>query len=226
MSNPELAELRGRLPDALLTLGERIGRRVAFEAGERLFSAGDEVAGVHLVISGAVRIVREGAGRAIVVHRETAGGLLGEVALFSQRAYPASGLATERTLALLLPARDLLAALRGDSELAELFLRRVASRTREVIARLDRLAHQSVLRRLAGHLVARRAGTSGARGPISLGMTQSELAEELGTVKEVVVRELRTLRRLRLIEPAGRGLYRVLDPKALRALAGEEPNGG
>jgi CRP-like cAMP-binding protein len=226
MSNPELAALRDRLPEALLTLGDRIGRRVAFEPGERLFSAGDEVVGVHLVISGAVRIVREGAGRAIVVHRETAGGLLGEVALFSKRVYPASALATERTLALLLPARDLLAALRGDSELAELFLQRVAARAREVIDRLDRLAHQSVLRRLAGHLVARRAGTPGARAAISLGMTQSELAEELGTVKEVVVRELRTLRRLRLIEPVGRGLYRVLDPKALRALAGEEPNGG
>jgi hypothetical protein len=44
------------------------------------------------------------------------------------------------------------------------------------------------------------------------------LAEELGTVKEVIVRELRTLRRLRLIEPMGRGLYRVIDLPALRAL--------
>jgi hypothetical protein len=52
-------------------------------------------------------------------------------------------------------------------------------------------------------------------------MTLPELAEELGTVKEVIVRELRVLRQLRLISPAGRGLYRVVDARALAALASD-----
>jgi CRP/FNR family transcriptional regulator len=102
------------------------------------------------------------------------------------------------------------------------FLRRLALRAHGIIERLDRQAHQTVLRRLAAHLLARRAaskGTGGSRGAISLGMTQTQLAEELGTVKEVIVRELRTLRRLRLIEPAQRGLYRVTDAAALARLA-------
>ena len=223
MTASELAALRGTVAEIILDLAERIGRPIELESGERLFSAGDEVAGVHLVLAGTVRIVREGIGRAVVVHRESAGGLLGEVALFSQSTYPATAYAAERTRVLLLPARAVLAELRVNPELCGWFLGRLAARTREVITRLDRLAHQSVLRRLAGHVARRRAGAGGTRdAPLSLGMTQAELAEELGTVKEVIVRELRTLRRLRLVEPAGRGLYRITDLPALRSLAGED----
>jgi DNA-binding IclR family transcriptional regulator len=54
---------------------------------------------------------------------------------------------------------------------------------------------------------------------VSLGMTQVELAEELGTVKEVVVRALATLRRLRLIAAAGRGRYHVVDVVGLGKLS-------
>ena len=222
--NPALDALRTKVPGVLLETASRIGAPVEFAAGERLFMAGDPVAGLHLLLSGAVRIIREGEGRAVIVHRERAGGLLGEVALFSGGVYPASAIAAERTDALLLPAEALRRELRSSAELAELLLHRLAGRAREVITRLDRLAHQSVLRRLALHLTARSAAARGTpNGPFSLGMTQVELAEELGTVKEVVVRELRALRRLRLIEPAGRGLYTVIDLPGLRTLAGEEP---
>jgi CRP/FNR family transcriptional regulator len=221
--NPDLEVLRSSVPGVLLETASRIGAPAEFAAGERLFRAGDPVAGLHLLLSGAVRIIREGEGRAVIVHRERAGGLLGEVALFSGGVYPASAIAAERTHALLLPAEALGRELRSSAELAEVLLHRLAGRAREVITRLDRLAHQSVLRRLALHLTVRSAGSRGTRnGPISLGMTQVELAEELGTVKEVVVRELRALRRLRLIEPAGRGLYTVVDLPGLRTLAGEE----
>ncbi len=220
-STSELAALRGAVPDIMLKTASRIGTPVAFAAGERLFGIGDPVAGVHLILSGAVRIIREGEGRAVVVHRERAGGLLGEVALFSGGTYPASAIAVEPSRALLLPSDALRRELRSSAELAELLLHRLAARAREVIARLDRLAHQSVLRRLSNHLANRALAARPARSAISLGMTQVELAEELGTVKEVVVRELRALRRLQLIEPAGRGMYRVVDLRALRTLAGE-----
>lgn len=217
-SERELVALRDRVPSVVLELSARIGMPMEFADGERLFAAGDHVPGLHLVLSGAVRIVREGEGRSVVVHREQDGGLLGEVALLSDGIYPASAFAVVRTRTLLLPARELWRELRTNPGLAEALLRRLANRTREIIVRLDSLAHQSVLRRLAGHIARRAAEPATHDGPISLGMTQVGLAEELGTVKEVIVRELRTLRRLRLIEPVGRGLYRVIDLPALRAL--------
>jgi len=208
--------------DILLELGGRIGAPRDFATGETLFAAGQAVAGLHVIVSGAVRILRPANGRAIVVHRETAGGVLGEVALFGSGFYPGTAVATEPTHTRLLPAAALWRELKSDPALAAVFLRRLAVRAHGIIERLDRQAHQTVLRRLAAHLLERRAaskGRGGSRGAISLGMTQTQLAEELGTVKEVIVRELRTLRRLRLIEPAQRGLYRVTDAAALARLA-------
>jgi len=49
--------------------------------GSRLFSAGDPVAGLHLVESGHLRIVVGGA-KPMVLHYEGLGGMLGETALF------------------------------------------------------------------------------------------------------------------------------------------------
>jgi DNA-binding IclR family transcriptional regulator len=60
-----------------------------------------------------------------------------------------------------------------------------------------------------------------ARGTdtITLGMTQQALAEDLGTVREVVARELRALVRSGLVESLDRGRYRIVDAAALREAA-------
>ncbi|MGH7636223.1 MAG: Crp/Fnr family transcriptional regulator, partial [Gemmatimonadaceae bacterium] len=138
-------------PRLVQELGERIGRRARFGRGETLFSAGDKVGGLHLVVGGRVRIVRASSGRSIVVHHEKAGGVLGEVALFGAGVYPATGVASEPTETLLLPAQPLRRAIANDAALADFFLGRLARRAQEIIARLDRLAHHTVLRRVAAH---------------------------------------------------------------------------
>ena len=210
----DLAALADRLPAPLLALAARDGRTLSLERGARLFVAGAAVRGLHLVVTGGVRVVRESVERAVVVHHEGPGGLLGEVALFTDGVYPGSAVATEPTALRLVPADAVRRALAAEPAIAELLLRRLARRTREVIERLDRVAHLTVVRRVALHLLARAATSARGRaaGPpvVSLGMTQTALAEELGTVKPIVVRELGTLRRLGLVEAvgAGRGVRR------------------
>jgi CRP-like cAMP-binding protein len=92
------------------------------------------------------------------------------------------------------------------------------------VERVDRLALQSSTTRLVGLLLARvpRAVMAG-EAVVSLGMSQAALAAELGTVREVVVRALRSLRERGLIASAGRGRIQVLDIAALRLIA-EDPN--
>jgi biotin operon repressor len=51
-------------------------------------------------------------------------------------------------------------------------------------------------------------------------MSQAALAEELGTVREVLVRSLASLKRSGAVVLAGRGRYRIAKPSILRALAG------
>jgi CRP/FNR family transcriptional regulator len=201
-------------------VAERIGQRHSYRTGARLFTAGSSVSGLHLIVSGSVRILRGSDGRALVVHRESVGGLLGEVALFGSGHYPATAVAAEPTVVLFLPADALRAELLLAPALAEFFLARLARRAEGLIERLDRQAHHTVVQRVAAHLVMRHAAAARSRNSaVSLGMTQAELAEELATVKEVIVRALATLRRLRLVAPAGRGLYRIVDAAGLRQLS-------
>lgn len=191
----------------------------SFANGATLFRAGDAVTGLYIVLAGRVRVMRTRDGRQSVVHTDGTGGTLAEVPLFAGGGLPATAVAIEETRCLFLPQEVLFAAMRDDPAVAQLFLRRLALRVRQVVDRLDRLSTQSVMGRLAALMVTRAEGASGA--PFSLGMTQAEAAEELGTVREVLVRSLGTLRREGVIAFAGRGRFLVTDFAALRRRATE-----
>jgi CRP-like cAMP-binding protein len=90
-------------------------------------------------------------------------------------------------------------------------------RVRDLVERLDQAATQSVRARLAAFLL-KRAEATGAQS-FTLGMTQAALAEELGTVREVVVRGLAQLRDIGAIDTAGRGRFVLKDPAGLAELA-------
>jgi CRP-like cAMP-binding protein len=93
-------------------------------------------------------------------------------------------------------------------------------RVRHLVERLDERV-RSVRSRLAEFLLERVA-TSRNPNSISLGMTQQALAEELGTVREVVSRELKALVSSGTIESLGGGRFRVSDIDALRRRASGE----
>jgi CRP/FNR family transcriptional regulator len=117
----------------------------------------------------------------------------------------------------------------ADPEVALYFLRRLSLRVKSLVERVDQNAATSVQTRLARFILQRSEKSGGASRPrsgarksaaFSLAMTQTALAEELGTVREVVVRALRGLRELGAIESAGDGKYRIADLAALKAIAG------
>ncbi|HWO88121.1 MAG TPA: Crp/Fnr family transcriptional regulator [Gemmatimonadales bacterium] len=197
-----------------------LGVRRRYARGAFLFQAGQEAVGIHVILEGRVRVARNSpGGRRVVVHHETAGGMLGELPLFDGGVYPATATAAEPTVCALLLRGRVLEALRDEPDLAWFFLQRLARRLREVIGRLDSVATLSVAARLARHLLERRQRTGATR--LSLGMTQEELAEDLGTVREVIVRELRLLCRAGILKAAGSGRYDLLDHAALASLAAD-----
>jgi CRP/FNR family transcriptional regulator, dissimilatory nitrate respiration regulator len=201
---------------ALRELAARSALRT-FQADEVLWHAGAEPRGFFVVVDGGVRVVRTVQGRQHVVHVEGAGGTLGDVALFEGTTYPATAIANCRTVCLAVTRDGLLAAIRQDPELALALLGRLAARVRHVIGRLDGLAARSVSARLAGYLLERRerAGTD----VFTLGGSHSAVAEELGTVREVLGRNLRGLRDRGLITVGANGAMRILDEAGLRAAA-------
>lgn len=199
---------------ALQVMADR-GVERRFAAGETLFRAGDTASGLMVVLEGRVRVVREAGGRAQVVHVEAAGGTLGEVPLFAGGGYPATAIAMEPTVCAVIARESLAAAIRSSPDAAFVLLERMARRVRELVGRVDRLSLRSVSARLAEYLLSRTSAHG--RAVIALGMTQQQLAEELGTVREVIVRELHALRNRGVIRAIGGGRYEILDVTALEA---------
>lgn len=184
-----------------------------FGTGQVLWRRGDDARGLFIVLEGAVRVVRGSGRRQYVLHREGRGGTLGEVPLFGGGTYPATVIAEEPTECLVLSLAAIEAAVARDPRLARLLLGRLSERVRELASRLDRVTTQPVARRLAGYLLLRHAA---AKGPFSLGQSQTKVAEDLGTVREVIVRELRALVMAGVIRRVGAGRYQVMSEAGLR----------
>ena len=187
-----------------------------YPAGRALWRAGEPITCLAIILEGRVRVVREEAGRQHVVHTEGVGGTLGEVPLFAGGNAPATAIALVPTRCLLLPRAALEAAIAAEPSVAWILLARLATRVRVMIARLDSLAFNSVSARLAGFLLTR---VTQDNRDVALGMTQTALAEELGTVREVVVRALRAFKSAGLIEQRGRATLTVTDIDGLRKIS-------
>jgi len=185
-----------------------------FTADQVLFTAGSESRGLFIVLEGEVKVVRGRGGRQCVIHVEGPGGTLGEVPLFAGGGYPATAIATRPTACAVLTVTGLRGALVEQPELGFFLLHRMANRVRELVTRLDRVALLDVRARLASYLLERSEGTQA-----NLGRSQAALAEELGTVREVVVRALRGLYRTGAVQPSGRGRVAIRDSALLRRLA-------
>jgi CRP-like cAMP-binding protein len=204
---------RGASPDVVRALAKR-GLEVNYPPNAVMFLTGAMPRGWFIVIEGKVRVVRGSGSRQHVIHTEGPGGTLGEVPLFTQRTHPATGIAAEPTRCVLFDRASLEAAIAEAPAIAFLLASRLALRTEQLVERLHERSATNVQTRVIEFLLARKP----ARGAntISLGMTQQELAEDLGTVREVVARELRALVKRGWIESLGGGRYRLLDTKALR----------
>jgi len=194
--------------EALGALAEGAVQR-SYEPGAVIWLEGAEPKGVFVVLEGEVKIVRSAEGRQHVIHRASAGATLGEVPLFADGSYPASAIAVRPTRCLVLPRERLQRAIDDHPEIARLFLRHLARRVRHLVDRIDERSSTGVRARVARRLLKKDGAKPGEW--FALGRTQEELAEELGTVREVVARSLSELRESGAIESDGRGRYRVLE---------------
>jgi CRP-like cAMP-binding protein len=218
--------LEGLSPDKISALLEQSAER-EFASGEVLWSAGDPSEGIALVLTGKVRIIRGSHGRQTVIHSGGPGATLGEVPFFTGAPYPATAVAAEPTRCLFLTRAAVTRAINADPAIALFFLKRLSERVQGLVEKVDQNTVRTVQSRLARFVLQRSqtarasASASRARGTnaFSLGMTQSKLAEEVGTVREVIVRSLRSLRDIRAIESAGAGKYRVSNLALLKKIA-------
>ncbi|HVU08125.1 MAG TPA: Crp/Fnr family transcriptional regulator [Verrucomicrobiae bacterium] len=191
----------------------------SLEKDDYLFHEGDPAHGFYVVQRGAVNVHRVSAtGKEQVIHVFRAGDSFAEVALASERGYPADARAIEPTQVLLVQKGGILELLKCQPELALRMLGSMSSHLRVLVGQLEDLTLKDVETRLANWLVKRCANPQGETpAKIELTLTKRMLAAELGTVSETFSRTLAKFRAQKLIAVKGKTIT-VLSPAKLSAL--------
>jgi CRP/FNR family transcriptional regulator len=181
-------------PEELRALANHcVVRRLA--ADELLFAEGDPCEGLFVVQTGAVKLFKMAdTGREQVLVIERAGSTVAELPLFDGGTFPASAAAMEDTTLLFLPKREFLDLCRSNSEVAFAVIRTLAWRFRYMTSLVEELSLKEVSHRLARFLRDRalKSGVRTRRGvEFPLAETNQEIAAEIGTVRDLVSRNLR-----------------------------------
>ena len=212
-------QLFARLTESEMhTLCARVSRK-RFIRGEALFSEGDQCQGLYVIAMGRIRIFKlSPSGREQVLAIEGPGSSFAELPVFDGGVYPASASALEDAEVFFISRKDFQNYCREHPEVALKVLAVVGSRLRRLVGIIEDLSFTTVRQRLISLLLrlAQEGGTTTKQGVrLELTTTHQDLAGELGTVRELVSRNLSRLQAEGLLEVDGRTII-VRDLSALK----------
>lgn len=183
-------------------------QRCEYRPGEYILLEGDLPPGLFFITRGRVRLsCMAHDGREQVLAMLNVGDNFNAVSLFDERPNPTSARAMSHVQCLLLPRAALISLIAQHADLAFASLREMAGQLRELVVLVEDLAFRSVRERLARQLLKEASS-----GPAEL--TQQELAERTGTVREIAGRALRQLAQEGIVQLA-RGRVIVLNREGL-----------
>jgi CRP/FNR family transcriptional regulator len=186
------------------------GRLIEFPAARTIYSEAD-AEGLAVVLQGLLRVyMHAGDGRQVTVRYVRAGDLLGVPAMvggpapvFVRRSCqePRSASTATASGAPHKPTRRLPGSSRNES----------VHRLYDVLEELAGNTFATVRQRVARHLLDLAASQPAAAGPLTALVSQQDLANSVGSVREVIARVLAELRADRLIRTSP-GRVEILDP--------------
>ena len=195
--------------------------RKHFTSGELLFSEDEPCHGLHMIARGTVRIFKSSVnGREQVLALNHAGESVAELPVFDGGRYPASAMAMEDVELAFISRQDFLAFCLEHPEVALKMLAVVGARLRRLVGIIEELSFTTIRQRLISVLLrlAETEGRQTQRGiEFQLPASHQELASQLGTVRELVSRNLTRLQAEGLIDVDARQIV-VKDKNGLNAL--------
>lgn len=181
-------------------------------AGAPVFSEGQNCPGFPLLLAGTIKVVKSTAsGREMLLYRVDPGGscIISSSCLLAHSAYSARGVA-ETPLSLLLLPTSLFGRLLGENRLFRDFVFHLfAERIAALMQLVEEVAFHRLDQRLAKLLLARGQSTRS---------THQALADELGSVREIVSRLLKGFAVQGLVA-LGREQITIIDHTGLQQLA-------
>ena len=227
VSRSHLRDLPGDVVDELLVGAGRV--RIA--AGSVTHREGEDAPHLELVIAGVVRVfVTAPDGRTMTIRYCRPGALIGAVSLFAPGfALPATTQALVDAELLRLSPTAARRAVARDVRVAQAFLSELSERVLSFIWEIPGSAFATVRQRVARHLldmasdrVPEPPSAPRSRSELTVNVSQRELAEAVGTAREVVVRVLRELRQDGVVR-TGRDQIVIADPDRLIRESGWNP---
>jgi CRP/FNR family transcriptional regulator len=211
------ASALGGLPADVLGELTAGAARLHIDARSILHHEGERSPHLELVLAGVVRVqVAADDGRTMTVRYCRAGALLGVATLYAPVARPfAIQALSDSELLSLQPATVRWHADR-DPRVAAALLTETSERVMSFVAELSGHAFATIRQRIARHLLdlaSDHPDPDRLLAPIS----QQDLADAVGTVREVVVRVLRELRQEHVVETGRAGIV-ILEPERLARL--------
>ncbi len=195
--------------------------RKLFSTGELIFSEGEPCNGLHIIARGKVRIFKTSmSGREQVLAVNGPGESVAELPVFDGGPFPASAIAVEDAELAFISRRDFNAYCLEHPEVALKVLSVVGARLRHLVGIIEELSFTTIRQRLISSLIklAQSEGRTTARGvEFQLPATHQELANQLGTVRELISRNLMRLQAEGLLDVDARQIV-VKDMKGLSAL--------
>ena len=213
----------GLSPEELTFLTERARLR-PFSVGETVFGEGERCEGLYVVERGHLRIFKSSAdGREQVLSIDGPGSSVAELPVFDGGPYPASAVTLEDSRLIFISRADFHELCMSHPQVSLKVLRVVGARLRRLVGIIEELSFTTVRHRLATMLVklARVEGQEVDEGvTILLPDGHQEIASRIGTVRELVSRNLSRLQGEGILRLQGREIL-ILD---LARLEAEMPN--
>lgn len=179
-----------------------------YSPGELVFSEGDACAGLFVIETGSVRLFKSSpGGREQVLTIEKAVNSIAEVPVFDGGNYPASAAAVDEAQLLFVSKQDFHSLCLVHPKVALKVLRVVGKRLRVLVGIIEELSFTTVRSRLISlllKLAREQAPGASTAVEIILPASNQELAARIGTVRELVSRNISRLQAEGLIRLDGR----------------------
>jgi CRP/FNR family transcriptional regulator, anaerobic regulatory protein len=199
------------LPENLRTLIQQEAKVLNANQDTRLFDLDSECLGFVMVIKGAIRVsYPRSRGELILYHVFPGDSCIMTVScLLGETVYRARGVAEDDLLAVALPAVAFRQLILNSTDFRVFMFRFFAERTVRLVELIHEVAFERLDKRLARRLLA----------PDNIiNCTHQQLADDLGTVREVISRYLREFQTRGLIN-VKRGAIRIINRPSLTIIA-------
>ena len=190
-------------------------RQAALElpAGSQVFAEHQPCLGFPLLLAGSIRVVKQSAsGRELMLYRVAPGGscIITSSCLLGRSDYNARGIAESPLRLLILPAATFGQLMLEHPPFRDFVFHLFAERIAELMQLVEEVAFTRLDQRLARLLLGQNSAT--------LAVTHQDLADELGSVREIVSRLLKGFAGQGLVA-LGREQVTILDRAGLQRIA-------